>query len=173
MKNAQWLRLVRSREEEIREEMQNLYRRAACVAIPGEKFLEFSLIMDADGEIREAIESDSSTTDGAAWHGKAIYLAGLTGFDVWDGEIFENWIRDRLTEQELQDYEEFLKNDSATITTLEAFSPELAEKINSDILKHYEGQKAFEWAEAKFESLVEELYLRCQEDEYEELLQEA
>ena len=91
MTNKDWLVLMEKKEDEIIEALEKAYIQAAHNHDEyfGDFRIENSVILDSDGTIR-IVEETSGSTDGCVWNGKAIYVATIKDFSLWQNEDEES-----------------------------------------------------------------------------------
>ena len=109
MTNSEWLKMAEEKEEEILEKLKETYFQAAYNH--NENFGSFAanncLILDDDGELH-IVKETPNTMDGRVWAGKAMYIATLKDFNLFENEFEEEWIRNELGEN-FQEFERFLE----------------------------------------------------------------
>jgi hypothetical protein len=160
MTNKDWLKMMEEKEEEILEKLEELYLQAAHNH--DENFGSFaadnSLILDDDGELYIVKESPNSM-DGRVYDGRAIYIATLKDFDMWEAEDETEWIQNELGDR----YPEFErtvlqeKGYYPTLDILREIDLAVYQRIIDDMAFQVKSIDAPEWAQGKFDQKIAEL----------------
>ena len=160
MTNSEWLKMVEEKEEEILEKLEELYLQAAYNH--DENFGSFPaencLIFDDDGEL-SIVKETPNTMDGRVWAGKAMYIAKLKDFHLFENEDEEDWIRNELGEEKFQEFEKFLEenNEYPVLDTLKQFDEKSYQNIIDDMAFQVESIDAPEWAELRYHMKIAQL----------------
>jgi len=159
MTNKDWLKLMEEKEDEIREKLAELYCQAAYNHDEqwGSFRADNSLILDDDGELHIVKETPNSM-DGRVYAGRAIYIATLKDFDMWEAEDETEWIQNELGDR----YPEFErtvqeKGCYPTLDILREIDPAAYQRILDDMAFQIENYDAPEWAQGKFDQKIAEL----------------
>ncbi|MGI5927813.1 MAG: hypothetical protein ACOX8A_11680, partial [Thermacetogeniaceae bacterium] len=159
MTNKDWLKLMEEKEDEIREKLEELYLQAAHNH--DENFGSFAsencLILDDDGEL-SIVKETPNTMDGRVWAGKAMYIAKLKDFHLFENEDEEEWIRQELGEK-FQEFEKFLEENDGypVLDTLKEYDSSSYQNIIDDMAFQVESIDAPDWAELRYHMKIAQL----------------
>jgi hypothetical protein len=146
MTNKDWLGLMEKKEDEIIEALETAYIQAAYNH--NEYFggfgVESSVILDSNGDIR-IVEETPNTTDGGVWAGKAIYVASVKDFSLWQNEDEGEWICNELGER-YGDFQRHAGEGSPTLDELKKYDPKAYQNILDDMAWRVESVDASDWA---------------------------
>jgi len=188
MNKKEWLNLIKEKEEEIKEKLEEAFKKAANYYITDFK-LEHTVILDNDGEVR-IMTSTSNTTDGRVWKGDAIEIAGITDFDIYEHEHYFDILSSYMTEEEMEKYEEWYKENyiieysdevlkelgvtrgqvldsiEYTLTDLKEFDKDIYNRVNNEYLEDYIDNYIFDWVEDKYNRIIVdyEEYIKYEEE---------
>ena len=160
MTNKDWLKLMEEKEDEIREKLAELYCQAAYNH--DENFGSFAaencLILDDNGEL-SIVKETPNTMDGRVWAGKAMYIATLKDFNLFENEFEEEWIRNELGQEKFQEFEKFLEenNEYPVLDTLKEYDFSSYQNIIDDMAFQVESIDAPEWAEERYHMKIAQL----------------
>jgi len=156
MENKDWLTLMTEKEGEIIKALKKAYIQAAHNHDEyfGDFGIENSVILDSDGAIRIAEETPNST-DGCVWKGKAIYVAHIKDFSLWQNESEEEWIRNEL-EEWYADFERYLEKDRKypTLDELKKYNQKAYQNILDDMAWRVESVDASDWAQESYHKTI-------------------
>ena len=159
MTNSEWLKMAEEKEEEILEKLKETYFQAAYNH--NENFGSFAanncLILDDDGELH-IVKETPNTMDGRVWAGKAMYIATLKDFNLFENEFEEEWIRNELGEN-FQEFERFLEENDGypVLDTLKEYDEKSYQNIIDDMAFQVEFIDAPEWAEVRYQMKIAQL----------------
>lgn len=154
-----WKELVKKHENEIYKSLKDIFERA-CVAEVGDFRLIYSVILDADGNVRTRIDTSPNSYDRAVWEGKAIYIAEIKEFTPWEHSDEAEWILPYLETEEKEGYLKFCEEEyfgEISFASLKAYSTKLYQKIANDAIDDYVYFEADVWANNCLASLLQEL----------------
>ena len=160
MTNSEWLKMVEEKEEEILEKLEVLYLQAAHNH--DENFGSFAaencLILDDDGELH-IVKETPNTIDGRVWAGKAMYIAKVKDFHLFENEDEEEWIRNELGQEKFQEFEKFLEenNEYPVLDTLKQYDEKSYQNIIDDMAFQVKSIDAPEWAEERYHMKIAQL----------------
>ena len=153
MTNSEWLKMVEEKEEEILEKLEALYLQAAHNH--DENFGSFAaencLILDDDGELH-IVRETPNTIDGRVWAGKAMYIAKLKDFHLFENEDEEEWIRNEL-EDGYANFKRYLQKNCGhlTLNELKKYDPKAYRNILDDMAWQVENINAPDWAHESYQ----------------------
>ena len=159
MTDREWMELLEKKEEDIIEKLEELYLQAAHNH--DENFGSFAaencLILDDDGELH-IVRETPNTIDGRVWAGKAMYIAKLKDFHLFENEDEEEWIRNELGEN-FQEFEKFLEGNNGypVLGTLKEFDEKSYQNIIDDMAFQVKSIVAPEWAEERYHMKIAQL----------------
>ena len=159
MTDREWMELLEKKEEDIIEKLEELYLQAAHNH--DENFGSFAaencLILDDDGELH-IVRETPNTIDGRVWAGKAMYIAKLKDFHLFENEDEEEWIRNELGEN-FQEFEKFLEGNNGypVLGTLKEFDEKSYKNIIDDMAFQVKSIVAPEWAEERYNMKIAQL----------------
>ena len=158
--NSEWLKMVEEKEEEILEKLEVLYLQAAYNHDEqwGSFRADNSLILDDDGELH-IVKETPNTIDGRVWAGKAMYIAKVKDFHLFENEDEEEWIRNELGEEKFQEFEKFLEENDGypDLNTLKQFDEKSYQNIIDDMAFQVESIDAPDWAELRYHMKIAQL----------------
>ena len=155
-----WLKMIEEKEEEILEKLEELYLQAAHNHDEnfGSFAAENSLILDDDGELHIVKETPNSM-DGRVYAGRAIYIATMKDFNLFENEDEEEWIRNELGQEKFQEFEKFLEenNEYPVLDTLKKYDFSSYQNIIDDMAFQVKSIDAPEWAEERYYMKIAQL----------------
>jgi len=155
--SANWLEILEQNEDQVREKLAEIYIKA-CSASLGQFRLTHSVILDSDSTVRTQTDTEN-TTDGAVWHGNAVYIGTIEDFIPWEDDYeWENWIEPSLTENEIKSIKEFAKIDECadanyniSFSTLEEFDKDLYSRVVDECIKCQIDNEMQDWIDSEVE----------------------
>ena len=119
---GKWADLIETKRDEIEMAMTQAFENA----LRGWKCLQ-DVILDEDGEVRIADKSDSKTTDGAVWYGKAVVIWTYHPWN-WNDCEYTTW------DEAEDDLEELIRGE------LDSYEPDL---ILDEAIRRIKGDENF------------------------------